>query len=299
MKKQIKADLALLLVTIIWGSTFVLTKNALESLQTYNFLAIRFIIAFAVSSIVFWKNMKTINKNTLKYGFLVGIILFSAYATQTVGLLYTSASKSGFITGFSVVIVPIISTLLLKKMPEKESIIGVTLAIIGLGLLSLDSNLKLNIGDFYTLLCAFGYAFQIILVGKYTNEVDSIAFAVIQIGTVALFSTIFTFLFENPIIPKNATAWNAILITSILATSGAYIIQTTMQKFTSPTHTALIYSGEPVFSAIFAYILLGEVLSAKGIIGSILILLGMIVSEVDIKSIFKKETNLDEQVLEE
>ncbi|OPJ56287.1 DMT family transporter [Alkalithermobacter paradoxus] len=298
MKKQLKADLALLLVTIIWGSTFVLTKNALESLETYNFLAIRFVIAFVVSSIVFWKNMKNINKNTLKYGFLVGILLFSAYATQTIGLLYTSASKSGFITGFAVVIVPIASALLLKKLPEKESIIGVTCAIVGLALLSLDSNLKPNIGDFYTLLCAFGYAFQIILVGKYTNEVDSIAFAIIQIGTVALFSILFTFMLETPVIPSNSKAWTAILVTSVFATSGAYIVQTTMQKFTSATHTALIYSGEPVFSAIFAYILLGEILSTQGIIGSILIFVGMIISEVDLKSLFKKKEDINEEILE-
>ncbi|RKD28967.1 DMT family transporter [Thermohalobacter berrensis] len=280
MSKQLKADLSLLSVTVVWGASFVITKNALQDIQTYNFLAVRFLIAFLSSAIIFYKNMKNINKKTLLYGALIGVVLFGGYAFQTVGLNYTTASKSGFITGFSVVLVPIISALLLKKTPETSTIIGVILAITGLGLMTLNSELSLNIGDFYTLLCAFGFAFHIILVGKYTVDVDSIALAVIQIGVVGILSLIFSLSSENFFIPKSFDLWFAILITGTLATSGAYLIQNTMQKFTSPTHTALIYTGEPVFSAVFAYILLGERMATKAIVGSILILLGMILGEL-------------------
>nr|WP_054870479.1 DMT family transporter [Caloranaerobacter sp. TR13]KPU27580.1 multidrug DMT transporter permease [Caloranaerobacter sp. TR13] len=280
MSKQLKADLALLLVTIVWGSTFVITKNALEDIPTYNFLTIRFILAFVVSSLIFFNNIKNLNKKTIFLGSIIGIVLFAGYAFQTVGLLYTTASKSGFITGFSVVLVPVFSAILLKKIPNTSTIIGVLLAILGLGFMTLNTNLSLNIGDFYTLICAFAFAFHIILVGKYTSQVDSIALAVIQIGIVGMLSLIFSLSTENFIIPKSLDIWIAIFITGVLATSGAYIIQNTMQRFTSPTHTALIYTAEPVFSAIFAYILLNEVMTTKAILGSILILTGMIVSEI-------------------
>lgn len=280
MSKQLKADLALLLVTIVWGSTFVITKNALKDIPTYNFLTIRFLLAFVVSFLIFFNSMKNLNKKTLFLGSVIGIVLFAGYAFQTVGLSYTTASKSGFITGFSVVLVPVFSAILLKKIPNISTIIGVILAILGLGLMTLNSNLSLNIGDLYTLICAFAFAFHIILVGKYTTEVDSIALAVVQIGIVGLLSLIFSLSLEKFTIPKSTDVWVAIFITGILATSGAYIIQNTMQRFTSPTHTALIYTGEPVFSAIFAYLFLHEVMTAKVILGSILILTGMILGEI-------------------
>ncbi|MBM7615207.1 DMT family transporter [Alkaliphilus hydrothermalis] len=288
MTKQLKADLALLMVTIIWGSSFVLSKNALAYLPTYNFLAVRFILAALISAIIFYKNIISMDKDTLRYGLLIGVILFAGYAFQTVGLNYTTASKSGFITGFSVVIVPIFSALLLKQKPHRAALIGVAFAIVGLGLLTLNSTLTLTKGDFYTLICAFLFALHIITVGKYTVKVDSIAMAIIQIAVVGFLSLIFSFAIETPIFPTGKTVWFNLLILAIFATSGAFIIQNAMQKFTSPTHTALIYTGEPVFSAMFAYILLKEVLPPQGIVGSVLILLGMIVSEVDWKAVFSK-----------
>lgn len=285
MSKQFKADLALLGVTIGWGSSFILTKNSLDSLATYNFLAVRFIIAFAISSLIFYKNIIRIDKNTLKYGFLIGFILFSGYAFQTVGLNYTTASKSAFITGFSVVLVPIISALFLKKVPEKTAITGAAMALVGLGFLTLNGSLGLNIGDFYTFFSTFAFAMHIITVGKYTVDVDSITLAIIQIGVVGFLSLIMSFAIETPIIPTGSTVWINLFILSLICTSGAFIVQNIAQKYTSPTHTALIYTGEPVFAAIFAYFVSNEVLSSRGILGAILILMGMLVAEVDFKSL--------------
>ncbi|SHK11738.1 DMT family transporter [Paramaledivibacter caminithermalis] len=285
MSRQLKADLALLGVTLGWGASFILTKNCLASLGTYNFLAVRFIIAFAISSLVFYKNMLKLDKNTLKYGILIGFVLFSGFAIQTVGLNYTTASKSAFITGFSVVLVPIISALFLKKFPEKPAIIGAVMALFGLGFLTLHGDLGLNIGDLYTFISAFAFAFHIITVGKYTVDVDSICLAVIQIGVVGFLSLIMSLAIENPIIPKQSDAWLNIFILSLVCTSGAFIVQNTAQKYTSPTHTALIYTGEPVFAAIFAYFVSGEVLSLRGIFGGFLILMGMLVAEIDFKKL--------------
>lgn len=292
MSKQLKADLALLGVTIIWGSSFILSKNSLDHLETFNFLAIRFLISALLSSIIFYKNMIHIQKDTLKYGIFIGIILFTGYAFQTVGLNYTTASKSGFITGFCVVIVPVLSALLLKQKPERAAVIGVILALVGLGFLTLDSSLSLNIGDFLTLIGALMFALHIITVGKYTVSVDSIALGIVQIAVVGILSLLFTVTIETPIIPKGVEVWTSILILAVLATSVAFIVQNAMQKFTSATHTALIYTGEPVFSALFAYILAGEILTKGGIFGGILILLGMMIAELDWKNIFARKKKL-------
>lgn len=286
MSKQIKADLALLAVAIGWGASFILTKNALSTLATYNFLAIRFIIAFVTSSIIFYKNMLKLDRNTLKYGFLIGTILFAGYALQTMGLNYTTASKSAFITGFSVVLVPLISALFLKKVPERNAVIGAVMALVGLGFLTLNDNLSLNFGDLLTLFATLAFAMHIITVGKYTISVDSISCAIIQIGTVALLSLIMSFAVENPVIPKGSSVWINLFILSFVCTSGAFIVQNVAQKYTSATHTALIYTGEPVFAAIFAYFISGEVLSPRGFFGATLILSGMITAEVDFKNLF-------------
>jgi drug/metabolite transporter (DMT)-like permease len=285
MSKQLKADFALILVTVGWGASFILTKNVLVSVSTYNFLAIRFVFAFIMSSLVFYKRMIKMNKETLKLGVFIAALLFGTYAFQTMGLNYTTVSKSAFITGFSVILVPVFSAIIFRKSTEKTTIIGVVFAIIGLALLTLNGDMGLNIGDFYTLICAVSYAFYIMAVGKFTSKVDSVAFAVVQLGTVAFLSLITSLVFEKPSLPNGYGVWLNILILSVVCTSGAYIVQNIAQKYTSPTHTALIFTCEPVFAAIFAYFIYGEILNLKGTTGAVLILLGMLTAEVEFKSL--------------
>ncbi|WIF94122.1 DMT family transporter [Caminicella sporogenes] len=294
MTKQSKADLALLIITISWGASFILTKNSLNSLGTYNFLAVRFILAFTISSLIFYKNMKKIDKDTLKYGILIGFILFSGYAFQTVGLNYTTASKSAFITGISVVLVPSLSSIFFNKSPEKSAILGAIVALIGLALLTLNESISLNIGDLYTFISTFAFAMHIITVGKYTVKVDSIVLAIIQIGVVGILSLFTSLAIEKPILPPISMVWFNILVLSVICTSGAFIVQNAAQKFTTPTHTALIYTGEPVFAAIFAYFVAGEVLSFKGFVGAALILMGMLVAEIDFMSLLKKKKSVNQ-----
>jgi drug/metabolite transporter (DMT)-like permease len=296
MTKQVKADLALLFVTIGWGASFMLTKNALAHLETYNFLAIRFFVAFVISAIIFRKQMLKIEKKTLKYGVILGVILFASYAFQTVGLNYTTVSKSAFITGFNVVLVPFFSTILMKNKLDLRSYVSVGMAFVGLAFLTLNHSISnINIGDLYTLICAIITAVYIILVGKYTVKVESISFAIIQIGTVCVLSLLFSFITETPTITTNTSAWISIIILSVVCTSGAFIIQMVAQKFTSPTHTALIYTGEPVFAGIFGYIFVHEVLGLRGIFGAVLIISGMLMSEIDFKIILQNVFHRNKQ----
>ena len=280
MKKQLWADGALLAVVIMWGYTFVAIKNALNEIEPFNFIMIRFIIAFAVLALIFYKRLLSAGRETYIAGFKVGIFLFLAYAFQTVGLKYTTASNAGFITGLSVVLVPVFSALILKSFPTLESTIGVILAMTGLFLLSWNDTAPFNQGDILVLFCAVSVAFHILSVGYYTRRTDSIALTVVQIGVVALFSIIGAFIFEKPEIPSSPLVWEAIIVTAVFATVGAYLVQNIMQRFTSATHTALIFTGEPVFAGIFGFLLLGETLGRMAGIGCFLILCAMIISEL-------------------
>lgn len=280
MRKQLWADGALLAVVIMWGYTFVAIKNALHEIEPFNFIMIRFVIAFFILALIFYKRLLSAGRETYIAGFKVGIFLFLAYAFQTVGLKYTTASNAGFITGFSVVLVPVFSAVILKSIPSGESILGVILAAAGLFFLSWNAAAPLNPGDILVLFCAVSVAFHILSVGYYTRRTDSIALTVIQIGVVALFSIAGAFIFEKPEIPSSPLVWQAIIVTALFATVGAYLVQNIMQRFTSATHTALIFTGEPVFAGIFGYLLLGETLGRMAGLGCILILCGMVVSEL-------------------
>jgi drug/metabolite transporter (DMT)-like permease len=290
MNSQVKADISLFLVTVVWGISFLLTKNSLDFLETYNFLAVRFILAFLVAFFIFIKKFKNMDKKTLIYGILVGSVLYINYAFQTVGLNYTTVSKSAFITGINVVLVPIFSTLIIKKIPEKKVIFSTIMAFIGLGLLTIKGEIsEINIGDVYTLISAVGFAMYIILIGKYTKEVESIVFASIQIGVVGVLSLITSIIVETPVLPTEFEAWANIIFLSVLCTTGAFVVQNVAQRYTSPSHTALIFTGEPVFAAFFGYIILGEMLSFRGTVGAILILTGMLIVEVNFKKLFRKQ----------
>ncbi len=289
MKKQLKADLALLFVTVGWGASFILTKNALADLPTFNFLAIRFLIAFALSIVLFAGRLKNLNRKTLISSAIVGTILFTGYALQTIGLHFTTTSKSAFITGFSVVLVPLITAMFLKKRPETPAVAGSAMALLGLGLLTLDGSLTINSGDLLTLIAAIAFALHIIAVGHYTAGCDSLMLGIFQIGVVGILSLITSFIVETPIIPGAGPVWINVLLLSIFCTAGAFIVQSIAQQYTTATHTALIYSGEPVFAAIFGYLMIGDVLTHQGFVGAALILGGMLAAELDFKSLFSKK----------
>lgn len=280
MRKQLFADIALLSVVVVWGYTFVAIKNALDDITPFNFIFIRFIISFTLLIALFARRLKGINMRTVMAGAVIGSFLYLAYLFQTIGLQYTTASNAGFITGFSVVLVPLFSALILKKKPSLESVAGVALAVTGLGLLSYNGMNSINRGDVLVFFCALAVAGHILTTGYYAGRHDTILLTITQIGTVAVLSCIPVFTNGRVAIPSGGTVWSALLVCSLFATVGAYLIQTAMQRFTSPTHTALIFSGEPVFAGIFGYFLLGEVLGPVAVAGCFLILAGMVMSEM-------------------
>ncbi|MBI0576065.1 DMT family transporter [Neobacillus cucumis] len=289
MKKPIIADISLLLVTLVWGTTFVLVQNAIDLLEPFSFNGVRFLIAallLLLCLILFdKKQLRLLNGKMLLSGVFIGFWLFLGYATQTIGLLYTTSSKAGFITGLSVVLVPLLSIFLAKQYPSRNAIFGVSTATIGLFFLTMTDVTGLNIGDGFVLVCAISFAMHIIMTGKFSSKYPSLLLTVIQITTVAVLSIISSFIFEDwkrsldPDILLSNDVLIAIIITSVFATAAAFLIQTNFQKYTTATRVALIFAMEPVFAAVAGYFWAHDRLSISALFGCILIFAGMIISE--------------------
>ncbi|TFB09256.1 DMT family transporter [Candidatus Atribacteria bacterium MT.SAG.1] len=285
--KGIQAEIYLLGIVIIWGSTFAIIKGVLDQIPTFTFLAYRFLLATLILYLIFWKRIKeNIDKTTLKKGSLVGIFLFLGYAFQTVGLKYTTATKAGFITGLSVVLVPIISHFFIKEKINRNSVIGVILAFIGLWFLNYSSSFSFNLGDFLVLLCAVSFALHITSVGLYAKKVDYVPLVIVQLATVFVLSLLIALVFERPEIhlSYSSNVWWSIVLTGVFATALAFYMQNRFQRYSTATKTAIIFSGEPIFAAVFAYFLLGEKVGLIAWAGGLLIIFGMIVSQSKFKS---------------
>lgn len=291
MNKKVGADLILGIITLIWGSTFVLMRNSLDKLSTFQLLSLRFSIASIILIIIFHKKLKEINWQLIKYGSLIGLMLCGSLVFQVWGLHYTTASNSSFITSLYVLMVPIIAAIIFKEKVEKSSVIGILVAFIGIVFLNGGLELKFGLGEILTFLCAICVAFQIIFIDIYTKEYDSILLGIIQV----IFSAICCSIgwgvtgFEKVYIDNDIII--TLFVIGVLATAVSFTAETYVQKFTSSTHTALIFSIEPVFGLMFALIIpdntgVSEVLTFSKILGCCLILFGVLISELNL---FKKK----------
>lgn len=278
-RKALGADLTLLLVTFFWGATFVVVQNAIRDIHTLSFLAIRFTLASMVLSLLLALRRERIPRRTVAVGAAMGSVLFLAYLTQTLGLVTTTPSRAGFLTGLSVAIVPILSALVLRRPPSRGAVAGVVLALAGLFLMMGPGDDPLVIGDVLVMGCAFLTTGHIILTGRYTGEHSPLALTTVQIGTVALWSWVGAFLFAPRGQVVTDQAWFGIVVTALTATVFAFWAQTAMQRITPPTRAALIFAGEPVFAALFDWWCNGRLLPAAGYLGGALILAGMVAAE--------------------
>ena len=293
MTSQTKADLMLLAVTVFWGASYMLTKIALDVLEPFNLTALRFLIAFAVSALVFYKNILKSDIRIIKYSLILAVILVGMFISMSFGLKYTTASNAGFLISLAVIIIPILSYVFLKQKIEKRVLIGVCIAPLGIALLTLNSQLSVGSGDLLCILCAFLSALHVVVMGVFTRKVDSIALGVLQLGFAGLLSIVFSIFTETVSLPSTGISWGATLALSILCTAFGYIVQATAQQYTSATHTGLILSLEPVFSAILGFAFLGEILSPRGYFGAAVLLLSVFIAEVGFRKKDVKAKEID------
>lgn len=297
VKKDWIAPLALLFVSFIWGATFVVVQNAMSFVGPFTFNGIRFlfagIILLFVQMIFSQKTSKQNIKQSSLAGLIVGFFLCVGYLLQTFGLLYTTSSKAGFLTGLSIVMVPILSFIFLKQRATIFIVLGIAVATAGLYLLTAGDSFQLNIGDILVLGCAVAFAAHILVNGFFSKKISPLLLSTSQVLAVGIFSSICAFLFEDWGKLFSVSLWTnqsflfALFLTSLFATSIAFFIQTSAQKHTSPTRVAIIFAMEPVFAALTGVLVANEQLSISAIIGCLCIFLGMVFVELPSKT--KKE----------
>ena len=274
------ADAALVAVTLVWGSTFIVVKDGLAGVGPFEFIALRFGIACLALTLGFRGRLRSLDGPAWRAGLVIGGFLFLGYAFQTTGLLYTTASRAGFITGLSVLIVPIFARAVLGQRVGRGVLIGVGFSTVGLWFLSADGSFTFGFGDLLVLGCAVAFAAHIVSISAYAPRHDPIGLAIVQTGVVAILATAIAVGLERHFAMPAGISLFAALYTGLLGSAAVLGIQTSVQRFTSASHAALIFSLEPVFAAIFAFLIAGERLGPVGLLGGALILAGMVAAEL-------------------
>jgi len=275
------------MIAFIWGSTFVLVKEALNDASPLVLNSARMVVAAVLLAIFYRKKIAVLTKPALMAGVVVGIFLYLGYAFQTSGLKLTTPSKSAFLTGTSSVLVPLALVAIWRTRIHLWRVAGIVLALIGLFLMTVPGGgtgladfANINLGDILTIGCAICFTFHVIFVGRASQRFPFEQVAVLQVGTAAILMTVSTPLLEHPYFRPTATVIAAVLITGILCTAVAFSVQSWAQQFTPATHTALIFTTEPVFAWLTSFIYLHERLGLRAGAGALLILGGVLVSEL-------------------
>jgi drug/metabolite transporter (DMT)-like permease len=275
-----KADLSLVLVALLWGSSFVVIKGSLTSFTPLWLVFLRFLVAslaLLVFSPGFWRGLQI---STVWYSLLAGLCLYAGFALQTLGLQYTSPAKSAFITGSSIVMVPLLNLSIFRVGFRKEVGLGILMAFAGLYLLTRPDDLnRMNRGDGLTFLCALGFAFHIIFIGRYAVRSPYKQLALLQIFWALLFSWAAALLSEVPRFNYSALSYLALVYLGVLCSALAFFVQTHAQQYTSASRTALLFSLEPVFAVLLSIVFYGERLMLVEWFGGFLIVAGVIAGE--------------------
>lgn len=280
MKKYI-GEIGLFAVAIIWGGGFVATQAALDGgLTTSQIMTLRFFIATVLMTVLFFKQIKNnLTRGTIKVGVILGICLFLGFFLQTMGLNYTTPSKNAFITSVNVVIVPFIGLVLYKRKIDKFGMASSFLAIIGIAILSLSADFSVNFGDVLTLLCAFAFAFQIFFTSEFVKNHNPIALTAIQFFVAFALSFVAQIFMGEVKLQAEPSGYMGILYLAIFSTTICYLLQTICSKMVDGTRVAIILSTEAVFGTILSILILSEPVTARMVIGSLIIFISVITAE--------------------
>ena len=272
------AVISLLIITAVWGWSFVATKDAIEQMPVLDFLAIKFTIAAFGLFIIRPATLFRINRRCLRHGVILGFLLGTAYIAQTFGLRTVSPSVSGFITGMGVVFTPVFLWAILRRKINRFVWIAVGLALVGLALLSLH-RWVFGAGELLTLVCAIFFAFQIVGLGEWSQQHDAYELTLVQIIVAAIICLIAAAP-GSITLPPDLPTWGAVVILALPATAVAFLVQTWAQGLISPTYTAIILTMEPVFAGFFGVILGGDRLTIRMVSGAICVLVAMLIAQL-------------------
>lgn len=283
--KSYNAELLLAVITVIWGATFSFTKIGLDYSTPFTYSLLRFSIALAITLIIWHKSIFRISKRFFINGTILGIFYAGGFALQTIGLNYTTVTKSAFITGLSVVFTPIVYRIINGREIPLYQKLGIIIATAGLWLFTKPDFENINIGDALTLISAFFWAFYLVFINKYTEHVEkfenTLQLVFCQFLTVAIISALGLIVFEiyYAKIELHNLLIVSLLFNGIIASVVLTTIHTRIQKFTTPVKAALIFSFEPVFAATFAMFIFNEILGIDEYIGALVLFVGILISE--------------------
>jgi drug/metabolite transporter (DMT)-like permease len=269
------ALIALVGVCAAWGSTFLIVQKAIGRMPVMDFLAIRFTVAAMVMIALRPTCLRGMTVLGLWRAVCLGAVLGLGYITQTFGLRYTSATVSGFITGMFVVFTPVMSWIILRQKINRNTLLAVALATVGLALLSLHG-WSVGVGELLTLCCAIFYAVHIVGLGEWSSKYEPYGFSLLQIATVAVI-TLVSASPDGITMPPDAWIWGIVGITAVLATAIAFLVQTWAQSLISSTSAAIVMTMEPVFAGLFGVFFGGNRLTLRIILGAVCVLIAMFI----------------------
>lgn len=265
-------------VPLAWGASYMFMQFGLAGVPPLTVVALRCGLAFLLTAGIFYQHIIRMTKQAVVYSAIAGAILCLVFLGLLYGVLGTSVATAGFLTTITVVIVPALQGIIYRRWPSTKVMLGVALVTWGLYLLNGGGLADLNTGALKCLGAAFLYAIHIIVSKKFVSEVDPIALGVSQLGFAAVFAVIFAFLLETPTLPQTPLEWVGILGLAFICSAYGFVMQALTQKYVTPECTGFMFSLEPVFSAILAFVFLQERLSALGYLGAALIFCGVLVA---------------------
>ncbi|MDD3224109.1 MAG: DMT family transporter [Clostridium sp.] len=275
---EMRVNLLLVSISIAWGTSYLFMKMGIDGLSTFNFIALRFAVAFLVTFILFFNKIRYIKTKVLIHSAIVGSVLVCIFVPILLGLKTTEASSAAFLISTTVVIVPIMQIFVRRKLPETKMIVSIFIVLIGTGFLTLKNGFTVDFGSVLCLMGAFFNALYIVITGHFAKTDDSLELGIFQLGFAALFASIFSFAFEVPKLPSTTNGWIAVLGLGIICSAYGFVMQPIVQKYTTPENAGLTFAMEPIFAAIFAALFLHEVLNINEYIGAALIMTSLYIS---------------------
>lgn len=273
------SSIALAIVALCWGAAYAILKDTLSSIHPFQLMTLRFGLSAIFLSLIFIKRLKKVTLKDIQRGLIIGIFMFLAFCTMIIGLSHTTASKQSFLIGSYVLIVPFFAWVINKRKPDMYAIIGAILATVGIGLLTLNGSLSINIGDVISIFSSIFFACHMISIEYFSEEADPIISTIVQFTVCAVLFIILTGIFESYKFDLNHHTIKGVAYIVLISTVLAFVVQNIAQKYISATSTALILTLESAFGGIFAIIFLKEMMTTQMVIGGIIIFIGIITEE--------------------
>ena len=285
--------IALVVTTMIWGTSFVLLKNTLDVITPLTIMAIRFLGSALLMLIIGFKDLKKLDKDYVKGGIIMGLCVFCGYLLQTFGLEYTTPGKNAFLTATYCVIVPFLAWFIEKKRPDKFNLSAAVICIVGIGLVSLQDDLTVGIGDMLTAFCGFFFALHMIYTGKYAENRSPILLNMIQFAVVGVLALILALIFEEPPAAVSFDVVLTMIYLCVMCTAVCYQLQTFGQKYATASSVAVIMPLESVFGTVVSVIFYGEHIGFRLFTGFVLIFAAIIISETKLGFLRKSRAARD------